>query len=69
MIFEKIYNIFTSNNIEDIKVLGWNFYMPPEQAARGIILFEEIDDQNPDTGGSWSYVDISGYSAWGNDIV
>ena len=57
------------DKIKDIEVLGWNFYMPPEQAARGIILFEEIDDQNPDTEGSWSFVDISGFSAWKNYIV
>ena len=43
--------------------------MPPEQAARGILLFEETADKNSDSGGSWSYNDISGYSAWKNYIV
>ena len=62
-------NRISHDKIEDIEGLGWNFYMPPEQAARGILLFEEIDNQNPDSGGSWSYTDISGYSAWKNYIV
>ena len=57
------------DKIEDIKILGWNFYMPPEQAARGILLFEKTVDNNSDSGGSWSYADISGYSAWGNDTI
>ena len=40
-------------------ICGWNMYMPPEQAARGIILFNELPDMNDDTGGSWKYKDIS----------
>ena len=42
-------------------ICGWNMYMPPEQAARGILLFEEIEDFNPDCGGSYKYKDLSGY--------
>ena len=42
-------------------MLGWNMYMPPEQAARGIELFEQAKDQNEDSGGSWKYKDISHY--------
>jgi len=57
------------DKIKDIEVLGWNFYMPPEQAARGITLFEENAYENADSGGSWSYIDISGYSAWKNYVV
>ena len=62
-------NVIPQKNIRDIEILGWNFYMPPEQAARGILLFEETVDKNSDSGGSWSYHDISGYSAWKNYIV
>ena len=43
------------------EILGWNMYMTPEQAARGILLFEELGEINPDTGGSWVYKDLSGY--------
>tara|TARA_B100000575_G_scaffold290714_1_gene294942 strand:+ start:1665 stop:3644 length:1980 start_codon:yes stop_codon:yes gene_type:complete len=33
---------------DTIKSLGWNMYMTPEQAARGLELFENIKDDNPD---------------------
>ena len=62
-------NRIPHKNIKDIEILGWNFYMPPEQAARGILLFEKTADENADSGGSGSYVDISDYSAWGNNIA
>jgi len=52
------------DSIEDLKILGWNFYMPPEQAARGILLFNELKEDNKDTGGSWKYKDLSHYTAW-----
>lgn len=42
-------------------MLGWNMYMEPEKAARGLELFEQIDENNPDCGGSWKYKDISKY--------
>ena len=51
-------------DISDIEIIGWNYYMPPEQAARGIQLFKKLSEKNPDSGGSWSYADISSYSAW-----
>ena len=52
------------DSIDDIDILGWNFYMPPEQAARGIELFNKLDMFNDDTGGHWKYKDLSSYSVW-----
>lgn len=52
------------DSIDDISLLGWNMYMPPEQAARGIQLFDKTAETNDDTGGSWKYADISDYTAW-----
>ena len=37
-----------------IKSLGWNMYMTPEQAARGLELFEKLSDNNPDQESSGS---------------
>tara|TARA_B100000686_G_C16805268_1_gene989584 strand:+ start:7773 stop:8477 length:705 start_codon:yes stop_codon:yes gene_type:complete len=62
-------NRLPHKNIKDIEIIGWNFYMPPEQASRGILLLEESNDENPDSGGSWSYADISGYSAWNGKVL
>jgi hypothetical protein len=39
-------------------------YMPPEQAARGIELFDRTKENNDDSGGSWKYKDISNYEIW-----
>jgi len=33
---------------DDIQMLGWNMYMTPEQAARGLALMQNIDRYNPD---------------------
>ena len=33
---------------DDFKMLGWNMYMEPEKAARGLALFEFIRDRDLD---------------------
>ena len=57
-------NRISHDSIDDIDFLGWNFYMPPEQAARGIEIFDNLPPINPDSGGSWKYKDLSNYSVW-----
>ena len=56
------------DSINDLDILGWNFYMPPEQAAKGILLFNKVGNNNEDCGGSWKYKDLSHYSSWSNHI-
>jgi len=46
---------------DQIDMLGWNMYMPPEQAAYGIKLFLKSKPQNDDCGGSWKYPDCRKY--------
>jgi dTDP-4-amino-4,6-dideoxygalactose transaminase len=41
-----------------VSFCGWNMYMPPEQAARGVELFLKLSETNPDCGGSWKYPDL-----------
>jgi dTDP-4-amino-4,6-dideoxygalactose transaminase len=43
-------------------IMGWNMYMPPEQAARGIEIFLSLPEHNKDCGGSYKYKDISDYN-------
>ena len=38
--------------------IGYNMYMLPEDAARGLILMNKIPRQNDDTGGSNNYTDL-----------
>ena len=49
------------NGNEEIK--GWNMYMTPEQAARGLSLLERMKEPG-DIGGSENYPDISGWKVW-----
>lgn len=49
--------------LEDI---GWNMYMTPEQAARGIELFEKIGDDNPDQESSGTCKDLSKFKCYTN---
>tara|TARA_B100002019_G_scaffold135269_1_gene116621 strand:- start:18449 stop:19111 length:663 start_codon:yes stop_codon:yes gene_type:complete len=39
-------------------IVGWNMFMPPEQAAKAILLFENLADENADAGGSSTYHDL-----------
>ena len=47
-----------------IKSMGWNMYMTPEQAARGLELFERIKDDNPDQESSGTCKDLSQFECY-----
>jgi len=47
---------------DEIEIVGWNMYMTPEQAARGIEIFESLSRENDDCGGSWKYPDVSNFN-------
>jgi len=50
---------------EDFKILGWNFYMTPDQAARGMWLFDMIKDKElDDLGESPPYPDLSQFEIY-----
>lgn len=54
---------------DSFTMLGWNFYMTPEQAARGIELFEMFRRKNPDgvedlKVSEQSYPDLSQYEIY-----
>lgn len=40
------------------EIVGWNMFMPPEQAAKAILLFEDLPENNADVGGSDTYHDL-----------
>jgi|688.fasta_scaffold102115_3 dTDP-4-amino-4,6-dideoxygalactose transaminase len=44
---------------EHIKQLGWHYYMTPEDAARGILLFNQLSDVNDDSMTHKNYPDVS----------
>ena len=55
---------------DDIDMIGWNFYMMPEIAARGLLLMSQFYDfngdpkHNPDL--SISYPDLSKFKVYGS---
>jgi hypothetical protein len=38
---------------------GWNMYMTPEDAARGILIFDKLPKNNEDTANQDNYPDLS----------
>jgi len=45
-------------------VIGWNMYMTPEEAARGLKLFEKVSDWNKDLESSGMHKDLSQFSIY-----
>ena len=50
-------------------MIGWNMYMTPEQAARGLELFEKIGDDNPDQESSGTCKDLSQFPIYTKNKV
>ena len=42
-----------------LEMCGWNMYMTPEDAARGVLLFDKMSKDYKDAGGWENYVDLS----------
>ena len=51
---------------DPINSMGWNMYMTPEQAARGLELFEKLGDDNPDQESSGTCKDLSKLDIYGS---
>lgn len=47
-----------------IKMMGYHYYMTPEDAARGIILMDGTPEVNSDSGGSANYPDLTMYTVF-----
>ena len=44
---------------EEFTEMGWNMYLPPEYAARGVLIFDQLPEFNEDAGGHDSYHDLT----------
>ena len=44
---------------DEFEMIGWHMYMTPEDAARGLLLFDELEEKNEDSGGWQNYSDLS----------
>tara|TARA_R110000824_G_scaffold106610_17_gene252121 strand:- start:4346 stop:4987 length:642 start_codon:yes stop_codon:yes gene_type:complete len=47
---------------DDITMLGWNMYMTPEEAARGLALMQNYVEEVPDLGEDYGYVDLTEFT-------
>ena len=55
---------------DDIKSTGWNMYMTPEQAARGLSLMQNYPTHNNDIEEKNGYIDLTEFSVFsGNEII
>lgn len=46
------------NSKGHVKMIGWHYYMTPEDAARGIILMDQVPEINEDQGSYLNYTNI-----------
>jgi len=44
---------------DEFEILGWNMYMTPEDAARGLLIFDQLPRTNEDSGCQDNYPDLS----------
>lgn len=51
---------------DPIEILGYHYYMTPEDAARGLLLLDELDPTSFKSGGASDYPDISTLRAFKN---
>lgn len=49
-----------------VSQIGWHFYMTPEDAARGILIMDQLDEVLPDTMMFENYPDISKLEIFGS---
>ena len=52
-------DITKSQDEDDISIFGYHMYMTPEDAARGLILFNHLNGEHDDTHTSESYKDLT----------
>lgn len=51
---------YTLYDEDEFECIGWHMYMTPEQAQKGLEIFnsDRIQDYNKSVGGSWKYKDL-----------
>jgi len=56
-------------NQDDVQEMGYHYYMTPEDAARGILLFDQLSDQ-PSRIWDWNdYRILTSHSVFSNYLV
>lgn len=50
---------YVMHDVDEYECIGYHMYMTPEEAAKGILLLENIPDDNPDTGNHLTYKNLT----------
>ena len=45
-------------------MIGWHFYMTPEDAARGLLILNDLPDVNADGCSHRNYIDVSKFEVF-----
>jgi dTDP-4-amino-4,6-dideoxygalactose transaminase len=53
---------------DEFGLIGYNMYMTPEDAARGLILMKHTPKENEDSGGSFDNRDLSKQNVFKNKV-
>ena len=49
---------YVQHNDDNYECIGYHMYMTPEEAAKGLLLLEQLPDENPDTGSNLTYKNL-----------
>jgi len=52
-------------DVNHVTIPGYHMYMTPEDAARGIILMDQVPEVNEDSGGSFNYTKLTDLKIYG----
>jgi dTDP-4-amino-4,6-dideoxygalactose transaminase len=52
-------NLAVPYDKDEFEMIGWNMYMTPEDAARGVLLFDKLNEVNPDGCTHLDYHDLT----------
>ena len=49
---------------DNVDMVGWHFYMTPEDAARGLLILNDLPDINADSCSHRNYIDVSKFEVF-----
>ena len=57
-------NTTATYDADNVDMIGWHFYMTPEDAARGLIILNDLPEVNPDSCSHKNYIDVSEFEVF-----
>ena len=57
-------NTTATYDADNVDMIGWHFYMTPEDAARGLIILNDLPEVKPDSCSHKNYIDVSEFEVF-----